>query len=169
MTHDDATGSATVACESSDGIAADLVLDDELREALGLLLVAPAADGEVCVCPRHGVNGTAGVPVETTDLVVVLRAVQEAIDIPFPATFGDAEVRDRILANRITHVSVALENVLRERPTLEVAWHTDYLRRKLADHPATGYVTSDQARAALTQGASSTAPATPPRAGDDAR
>lgn len=42
---DSATGETTVCCVAADGRPVALCLDDELREALGLLLVSPDAEG----------------------------------------------------------------------------------------------------------------------------
>ncbi|WP_455360000.1 hypothetical protein [Streptomyces sp. SYSU K21746] len=68
---------------------------------------------------------------------VLLEAVLEAIAIPHPATTGDGEVHDRILADRVMHARIALENVLNRGD--DPGWSADYLRTRLTEHPATGY------------------------------
>ncbi|MGC5007461.1 hypothetical protein [Streptomyces sp. DT203] len=67
----------------------------------------------------------------------LLAAVLEAIAIPYPATVGDSETYGRILADRVMHARVTLEDALRRDDDL--GWSTDYLRARLAEHPATGY------------------------------
>ena len=67
----------------------------------------------------------------------LLAAVLEALAIPYPATVGDGEVHDRILAERVMHARIALENVL-ERGD-DAGWSADYLRARLAEHPPAGY------------------------------
>ncbi|MGW7706337.1 hypothetical protein [Streptomyces sp. NPDC054771] len=66
-------------------------------------------------------------------LVVVL----EALAIPAPATVGDGEVHDRILADRVMHARIALENVTQRGD--DAGWSADYLRARLGEHPPTGY------------------------------
>jgi hypothetical protein len=82
----------------------------------------------------------------------LLAAVLDALDIPHPATTGGAEVYDRIRNERATHVAVALRSVLDVKPLMDIEWTTAYLREQLAKHPAAGYVTVDQAHAALDAG-----------------
>ena len=101
---------------------------------------------------------------ETTDLAALYRdaltAVLEALDIPHAATVGWEEKRQEILDRRLTHTVVALEGVLEARPTEMlggrslIAHRTAYLRERLAEHPAAGYVTQAEAHAALERGAS---------------
>ena len=71
----------------------------------------------------------------TTDL---LAAVLEALDIPHPATVGDVETHDRILAERAMHAVIALQGVMQGHP-LGIEWTTAYLRERLTEHPPTGY------------------------------
>jgi hypothetical protein len=78
----------------------------------------------------------------------LLSAVLEALDIPHPATVGDGEVHDRILIERVMHAKIALQSVVEDDAPLGVDWTTQHLRERLTEHPATGYVTWDQARAA---------------------
>lgn len=86
------------------------------------------------------------------DVRDLLTAVLEALDIPHPATVGGDEVYGRIRNDRATHVVVALRSVLDDKPLMDTAWTTAYLREQLAKHPATGYVTVNQAHAALAEG-----------------
>ncbi|MGV9803905.1 hypothetical protein ACWDTP_38300 [Mycobacterium sp. NPDC003449] len=79
---------------------------------------------------------SAPIPEPAADL---LRAVLDALDIPYPATVGDAERRDKILADRAMHTVIALRDVLDHQPHTNVEWSTAYLRRKVAQHPPTGY------------------------------
>lgn len=69
----------------------------------------------------------------------LLRAVLEALDIPHPATIGDSEVHVRVLADRVMHAVIALQDVLADRSYTDVEWSTAYLRKKLHEHPPTGY------------------------------
>ncbi|MFM9652778.1 hypothetical protein NFX46_02010 [Streptomyces phaeoluteigriseus] len=83
----------------------------------------------------------------------LLAAVLEALDVPYPATTGGADVHDRLLSARVVHARIALRNLLDDAaPDLGPAWHAKYLRERLAKHPITGYVTVDQANAALEAG-----------------
>ncbi|MEU5769818.1 hypothetical protein ABZ782_28275 [Streptomyces asoensis] len=93
---------------------------------------------------------TAPLPDDVRDL---LAAVLEAIDLPHPATTGGSEVHDRLLATRTVHARIALRALLDPGPDLGPAWTAKYLRERLAEHPVTGYVTADQAHAALEAGA----------------
>jgi hypothetical protein len=77
------------------------------------------------------------------DLLAALQAVREAIGIPNAATTGDQETRDRILIERVGHAVVMLDSVLDDKhPSPDrAAWSVEYLRARLAKHPATGYKT----------------------------
>ena len=83
------------------------------------------------------------------ELLDALDAVREAIAVPHPATVGDGEIRDRILAERVMHARVMLEAIFAGEGGGGVAWHVAYLRERLAEHPATGYRTWDEAVAEL--------------------
>jgi hypothetical protein len=76
--------------------------------------------------------------------VHALRAVLGALAIPHPATVGDGEVHDKILAERVMHTTVFLQSFL-DGGASERGWHLDYFRQKVAEHPATGYRTWDEA------------------------
>lgn len=78
------------------------------------------------------------------DLLEALQAAREAIDIPYPATVGDGRKRDEILGERVMHAVLMLRSVL-AGDTGHVARDTAYLRERLAEHPAKGYRTWDQA------------------------
>ncbi|MCX5338118.1 hypothetical protein [Streptomyces sp. NBC_00140] len=88
------------------------------------------------------------------DIRDLLTAVLDALDIPHPATAGGDEVYARIRNDRATHVTVALRSVLDDKPLMDIEWTTGYLREQLAKHPAVGYVTVNQARAAQAAGKS---------------
>jgi hypothetical protein len=88
------------------------------------------------------------VPEPVRDL---LAAVLEALDLPYPATVGHEKAHDEVLNERAMHAKIALRAVLDDRAA-GIAWTTEYLRERLAEHPPTGYVTSDQARAAVAAG-----------------
>jgi hypothetical protein len=84
----------------------------------------------------------------------LLAAVLEALDIPHPATTGGEQAHDRLLNTRAVHAAIALRAVLDDGPGLGAAWNAHYLRERLAEHPVTGYVTVEQAHAALAEGKS---------------
>ncbi|MFD8156600.1 hypothetical protein [Streptomyces malaysiensis] len=78
-------------------------------------------------------------PDQATAYRDLLAAVLEALDIPHPATVGDAERHGEVLADRAMHAAIALRSVLADEPFLDVAWTTAYLREQFAKTPATGY------------------------------
>lgn len=80
-----------------------------------------------------------------------LTAVAEALDIPYPATAGDSTAHDHILVERAMHAKIALRSAL-AGCSLGLEWNTRYLYERLAEHPPTGYVSVDQANAALEAG-----------------
>ncbi|MCG3041141.1 hypothetical protein L7D48_11315 [Streptomyces sp. S1A] len=69
----------------------------------------------------------------------LLAAVLEAVDLPYPATIGDSERYREVLEQRVLHASITLQNVLHDRPLMDIAWEAEYLRERLAEHPPTGY------------------------------
>jgi hypothetical protein len=77
--------------------------------------------------------------------VHALRAVLDALGIPSPATIGDGEIHDRILHERVLHAVIFLRGALVEARATPFEWGFDYFREKLAEHPATGYRTWDEA------------------------
>jgi hypothetical protein len=89
-----------------------------------------------------------GRPEAEHQLREALAAVLEALDIPQPATVGDEGIHDAILLERITHTVIFLRGMRSERGT-GIEDEIRYLREKLAEHPAEGYKTWDQAVAEL--------------------
>lgn len=82
-----------------------------------------------------------------------LAAVLDAIDIPYPATVGEGEIRDRILKERVMHAAIFLQSVLSEdQPGYLRESSLAYFREKLAEHPAEGYRIWGQAVAELHAG-----------------
>ncbi|MDQ1039665.1 hypothetical protein QFZ75_006081 [Streptomyces sp. V3I8] len=91
-----------------------------------------------------------GLPEPVRDLLAV---VLEALDLPHPATIGGCEAHDSLLNSRAVHARIALCAVLDEDgPNMGPSWNARYLRERLAEHPVAGYVTVDQAQAALDAG-----------------
>ena len=80
-----------------------------------------------------------------------LAAVREAIDIPYAATVGDDETRTAILLRRVMQLSVFLGSIMRDQPQPDwlMPHSIAYLRERLAEHPAEGYRTWDEAVAEL--------------------
>jgi hypothetical protein len=83
------------------------------------------------------------------ELLTALQAVREAIDIPNAATAGDHETRDRILIDRAGHAAVMLNGIPGRDTTVDVPWWVEYLRTRLAEHPAEGYKTWSERAAEL--------------------
>lgn len=72
----------------------------------------------------------------------LLEAVLEAISLPLPATHGDGEVYERLLAERLGTVRAVLRDALTPADDLlgdDVEWLAGYLRRRTAEVPAAGY------------------------------
>jgi hypothetical protein len=78
-----------------------------------------------------------------------LAAVREAIAIPHAATLGDEARRAQVPAARLRHRLICLEALTRKHADRDVAAEVAYLRLQLAEHPAEGYKTWDQAVAEL--------------------
>lgn len=91
---------------------------------------------------------TSQIPEPVRDL---LAAVLEAIDVPGAATTGGAPVADRLLSTRAMHARIGLRALL-DGDVTDSAWSAAYLRERIAEHPVIGYVTLDQADAALAAG-----------------
>ena len=84
-----------------------------------------------------------------------LKVVLEALALPHAATVGNEKIRAEILNLRLMHTVCFLERVLDdEAPWTDIPWSVGYLRERLAENPPVGYVTHEQAREALDQGAS---------------
>lgn len=75
-----------------------------------------------------------------------LQTVRDALDIPYPATAGDDKIRHAILEHRIRYAVLYLGRLL-DGPALGPDWELEYLRERLAEHPAAGYRTCQQAAA----------------------
>ena len=84
-------------------------------------------------------------PAEARD---ALQAVREALDIPHAATVGDDEIRAKVMDRRVMHAVTFLRGILDQEPR-DLGWHVAYLRDRLAEHPAAGYKTWDEAIAEL--------------------
>jgi hypothetical protein len=84
---------------------------------------------------------TGALPAEARDLLGVVLA---AINIPYPATLGDATRHQEVLAERVMHTTITLRSVLAHEGTrfpADLPWETAYLREQLAAHPPAGYKT----------------------------
>jgi ribosomal protein S16 len=95
---------------------------------------------------------------ETT---AVMKAVLEALDVPYAATVGEDLKRADILEKRLMYTVVVLRDLVKRNGDLE--WLLGYLRDCLAEHPATGYITGEEAHARLEAGATWTEAVTPVR------
>jgi hypothetical protein len=82
-----------------------------------------------------------------------LETVLDALDIPFAATVGHDETRQQILADRAMHAVIALRSVLDDADNGLAECTVRHLQDKLTEHPAVGYVTTQQAHERLAQGA----------------
>jgi len=71
-----------------------------------------------------------------------LAAILEALDIPYAASVGDEQIRAKILDARLMHTLIMLRGWLEDdRPGWQRQHSLDYLRERLAEHPAAGYRT----------------------------
>ena len=75
-----------------------------------------------------------------------LALILEALDIPSAACQGDAEIRAKIVDERLIHTLGMLRSWLDDRASGKrdddhFAWSLAYCRERLAEHPATGYRT----------------------------
>jgi hypothetical protein len=126
-----------------------------------------------CITPASIVEALAAAgllrtePAPTTETASwmqdALRAVHEALAIPPAATTG-GRIRQELLESRAMYAVITLETLL-ENPGvdgLRAHISIDWLRERLADRPATCYVTSEQAQAALAAGKSWTEATTLP-------
>jgi hypothetical protein len=89
----------------------------------------------------------------------LLHAIHEAVDIPHAATVSGDEVRSEVLVLRAIHVKVALD-VWEDDPRWIDAT-TANLRERLKEHPPVGYVTDEEAQAAIADGKTWTEAVTP--------
>lgn len=86
------------------------------------------------------------------DVRAFLTVVYDAIAIPFPATVGDTARYQEVLEERVRCVRIAVEALLDDRAVGDLPFQAGLLRELVDEHPPTGYVTADQARAALDEG-----------------
>lgn len=82
-----------------------------------------------------------------------LEAIRDALTLPYAATVDGDKARAKIFENRLMYVTSFLNDVLAERPGMDLGWEIAFLAERIAKHAAAGYVTHDQAQAALAQGA----------------
>jgi len=105
---------------------------------------------------------TRGLSAETVkhlspDARELLATVLEALDIPTAASKDNGEIREEILAERLLYTVVALRSLAEGKYADTAAPVTEcmgWLRKHLAEHPPTGYVTYEQAQARMRAGAS---------------
>lgn len=74
---------------------------------------------------------------EREQLLDALRAVHEALDIPYPATPDDIDAYREVLEGRAIQASFALWHIL--ACPADAARHVAYLRARLAEWPQTSY------------------------------
>ena len=82
----------------------------------------------------------------------LLSAVADALDIPHAATVGGDRVRGEVLGERVCHATLTLRRVLSDTAGADLVWEIAYLRERLAEVLPAGYVTHDEARAAIAAG-----------------
>jgi hypothetical protein len=92
----------------------------------------------------------------SSDYRPALKAIRDALTLPYAATAGGDEVRAKLLEQRLMYVTAFLRDVLDDPcPPFGLTWEIRFLTERISRHPAAGqYVTDDQARAAMAQGAS---------------
>lgn len=78
-------------------------------------------------------------PAMPADVRELLSAILDAINIPHPATIGDTAEHHRVLAERAMHAVIALRSALDDATVMGIDWTTEYLRKRLDEHPPTGY------------------------------
>ncbi|MFF9503815.1 hypothetical protein [Streptomyces sp. NPDC014656] len=80
------------------------------------------------------------------DVVDLLTAVVEALDLPIPSIeTADERKHYRLLEDRTMHARIALQCLLRHRDHPDLPDDTAYIRRCTAEHPIT-YTPYDSAR-----------------------
>lgn len=65
----------------------------------------------------------------------ILEAVITALDLPHPATVGDAAEQRHVLAARAMHTTITLRAILDGRPE-NLDAYLEHLHAQLAQHPA---------------------------------
>ncbi|WOI58627.1 hypothetical protein [Streptomyces fradiae] len=77
-------------------------------------------------------------PEPTADeLRALLAVVRDALSLPHPATFADAEIRARLLVTRAMYAEVVIDQALAHGD--DTQWAADYLQARIADYPANAY------------------------------
>ncbi|WP_326593842.1 hypothetical protein [Streptomyces brevispora] len=84
---------------------------------------------------------------DTAAVRALLDAVLDAIDIPFPAAAHDLDTFYSLLDRRVSLAVLTARGALAEDPA-DIQWNADYLRKRLAEHPTTGYRASRGTEAA---------------------
>lgn len=84
------------------------------------------------------------------ELMDLLRAVHEALDLPHAASLDGEKTRDEILRRRLMYVDSVLSCVLDDY--IHLAAIARFLRDRTAEYPAAGYVTQEQAMAEVKAG-----------------
>lgn len=87
--------------------------------------------------PRHSQPGQTSPAPSAADLCDALALVLYALDIPEPATPGGTLRRRQVLEDRIRHVVALLREIIDGLPP--VAWHLEYVRELVDEHPPIGY------------------------------
>jgi hypothetical protein len=89
----------------------------------------------------HDPTGTPATSTTNTNNLYrdALAAVLEAIDIPQPATPGDADRYRQVLDDRAEYARIALDAILKTKSPEAIAYLVEQLRQRLAGTPAGGY------------------------------
>ena len=66
----------------------------------------------------------------------LLEMVLKAVDMPEPATLGDAERHAEILVERVRHVRLAILGALADTRAEDITWRALYLSDQVAENPA---------------------------------
>src|SRR4051812_11842282 len=104
----------------------------------------------------------------SADYKDALKAIKDALDLPYAATASGDEIRSGLVESRVMIVNHLLKAVLEDRPGLDLAWEIRFVTDRIAGQPAEGqYVTYDQAQAAMAKGATWTEAVTLPTPTDD--
>lgn len=85
----------------------------------------------------------------TDELLDLLAAVREAIDVPYASCMGEDEKRRAALVDRAMWASLILQHVLDDQT--DIAWHTQYLRERLTK-VSLDYVTHEESRQRMAAG-----------------
>lgn len=85
------------------------------------------------------------------ETLAVVEVVLTALSVPYAATTGGEEARQKVLAERVMRTVVALKSVRDGGP---LGWHVEWLRSMVAECPPAGYVTAEEARERVAAGLS---------------